>query len=237
MRIAAIIVAATLAIGPQGAPPRGSNPLGLQNAEARAHYDAGMKAAGAKDYDAAERELETAYAIEPNRQLLYALGQLARLSGDCTKAVERFEAYLATDPPATAVEDTEKLIERCRPLVEEPEPEPVPPPRPEPEPPPIVPPTDRQTVPPGPDILGITLTAVGGTLTGVGLGVFGGAFSQQERAQNEPDVAAFEASVRRARAMYWSGIGLASVGAALVIGGIVRLALVKRRRHGSTARR
>jgi uncharacterized membrane protein len=64
----------------------------------------------------------------------------------------------------------------------------------------------------------------------VGFGVFGGAFAQQQRAENEPDVGAFESGVRRARAMYWSGVGLASVGAALAVAGIVRLVIVKRRR-------
>ena len=231
MRIASIILALMLAIGPAR-----EHPAGLQNADARARYDTGMKAAAAKDYAKAERELEAAYAIEPSPALLYALGQLARLGGDCTKAVQRFEAYLETKPPAPAVEDTQQLIDRCKPLVDAPPPEPtpssVPPPEPTPErvePPP-------PSLPPGPDVLGITLTTVGATLAVVGFGVFGGAFAQQARAENEPDVAAFEEGVRRARGMYWTGVGLASVGAAIAIGGVVRLLVVRHRRRVATAR-
>ena len=192
--------------------------MGFENDEALEHFRAGEKAWVDEDYATAKAELEAAHAIEPLPVLLYSLGQLERLLDNCEAAVERFEAYLATDPPEKAVEDTRMNIARCEPFLEEKEEDPPPPPIVEPKPVDSPPPPPQKL-----DALGITLTSVGGVLIGVGFGVFGGSFAQQNSAERQYLAMDFEQRVGRARVMYWTGVGLVGVGAAVAIAGVVRL--------------
>jgi hypothetical protein len=226
MKIVSILLATALASGPTSAPKDAGNPLHIEDEGALRHFTAGMDAWLAEDFAAAQRELEAAYAIEPVPELLYSLGQLARLQGDCTQARARFFAYLETGPSPQAAEDTRINIERCVP--EEPElPEVAPPPEPE-----IGPPIETPPPAPAPrrrDALGITLTVVGSALAITGAGLFGAAFAERRRADEELGVNAFERRVDRSRAEYWSGVGLATVGVAVLAGGIVRLLLVRHR--------
>lgn len=204
-------------------------PAEITDPSAREHFAAGMQAWLAEDYAKAQREMEAAHALDPAPVLLYSLGQLSRLQGDCVKARERFLAFLATDPPEKAATDTRVNLERCK--IDEPEP--VPPPVDEPEP--IVPPP---VAPKKTDALGVALVVSGGVIATAGLGLFGGAFGVRGRANDETDFTAFRKGARRADAMYWSGVALTTVGTALLVGGIVRLVLEKRRvRRSTTARR
>jgi tetratricopeptide (TPR) repeat protein len=229
MRLAAAVLALALAA------PKDANPMGFDNREALAHFRKGEKAWLAEDYATAKAELEAAHDLEPLPVLLYSLGQLERLLENCEAAVQRFEAYLATDPPEKAAEDTRMNIARCEPFIAS-EDEPPPPDVLEPSPPvddePRQPPPQKRTV----DPLGITLTTVGGAVIGIGFGVFGGSFVEQREAEREYGAMDFEQRVGRARTMYWAGVGLVAVGAAVAITGVVRLALVrKRRQSGSLA--
>lgn len=215
-------LSACLAIG---SAPAGEVPV--QGLEAREHFDRGMAAWLGEDYATAHSELELAYELEPAPQLLYALGQLERLQGRCDRAIERFNAYLGTHPSPEAAEDTRVNILRCRAQLPD-----NPPPEPQPQPP-------RPDPPPRPgakaDALGISLTAIGVVAAGVGFGLVGGAFAERRRAQGEFGVNAFERGVRRSRIEYATGLAVASGGVALLIGGIVRLALIRkqnRRKRG-----
>ena len=224
-RLLAVLLSA--ALGSAG-PPTKSLPIELQDEAARAHFSTGMDAWGEKDLATAQRELEAAYAIEAEPQLLYALGQLARLRGDCDRARERFTAYLATNPSEKSAKETRVNMERCTPA----EPEAAAPP-PEPKPPiDTTPPVIDQPPPPKPrpDGLGIGLTTAGSVLAVVGVGLFGGSFVERNRAEDEPAADDFERRVKRSTAEYWSGVALMSVGGALLVGGIVRLVLVRKRR-------
>ncbi|HWB79462.1 MAG TPA: hypothetical protein VG755_31080 [Nannocystaceae bacterium] len=200
-------------------------PSEITNAEARAHFSTGMKAWLADDLATAQRELEAAYAIDDAPVLLYAIGQLERLQGRCDLAREKFVAYLATDPPDAAAEDARANLERCGGA---PTPEP-PPPEPVPESKPDVPPPEPTPQPRRIDRLGIALTVVGSAIAVGGFGVFGAAFAEQKKARDAMDVGGFDRRVQRARIEHATGLTLASVGAALLIGGIVRLALTRRR--------
>lgn len=231
MTLASLVCAAALVVAPA---PR-DNPLGFEDAEALAQFDAAMAAWDADDLATARRLFESAYDLEPKPMLLYSLGQIARLQGDCREATRRLEAFLETDPSAKAEAEARVNIERCAAeLAAEPEPEP----KPEPEPEPRSEPVPEPAPPPRrPDALGITLTAVGSVTTAVGLGLFGSAFAVQGRAEDQRAVDPFERGVRQARAQYWTGIGLTTVGSAVVVGGIIRLIQVRRRSPGATARR
>jgi hypothetical protein len=203
-------------------------PAEITDPSARQHFAAGMQAWLEEDYPRAQRELEAAHALDPVPVLLYSLGQLSRLQGDCVRARERFLAFLDTNPPEAAVTDTRVNLERCK--VAEPEAEPEP----------IAEPVAPQPVAPRRiDALGVALTVSGGVIASVGLGVFGGAFAVRGRANDETSYPAFLRGTRRADAMYWSGVALTTVGTAVLVGGIVRLVMVRKRRvrRSTTARR
>jgi hypothetical protein len=203
-------------------------PAEITDTAAREHFAAGMRAWLDEDYPTAERELQAAYDRDAAPVLLYSLGQLARLQGDCTRARRHFLAFLATDPPEAAAADTRVNLERCQgagieaPL--EPAPEPAPPvdvPAPAPAPQPRA---------KRPDAAALSLTIAGATIASAGIGVFGGSFAVRERANDATDFGDFDRGVRRSDAMHSAGIALMSVGAAVLVGGVVRWIVVGRRR-------
>ncbi len=208
-------------------------PAEITDLAAREHFGLGMDAWLAEDYPRAQRELEAAYALDPAPVLLYSLGQLSRLQGDCVRARERFLAFLETGPPAAAAADTRTNLERCK-LPEptpEPEPEPplveLPPPQPRPQPQP------RRRV----DAVGLSLTLGGGAIAAIGAGLLGAAFASRRDANDATALPAFDDGVQRSRALYAAGFAVLGTGAAVLVGGIVKLALARRRdRTGTTAR-
>lgn len=234
MTLASLVCAAVLALGSVG--PAEDNPLGFEDPAALADFNAAMEAWQVEDYPMAERLLQSAYEREPKPPLLYSMGQLARVQGDCQGATAKFEAFLETGPSAKSEAEARVNLERCAAeleaaaedgTAEEEVGEVI-------APPPVLPPPDDppDVGPRRPDALGISLTAVGGALTVTGLALFGSAFAVQGRAQDESDVDPFERGVARARTRYWTGVGLASVGGAVLVGGIVRLIIVHRRGAG-----
>jgi hypothetical protein len=225
VRLVSIVLSLALAAPPAGDAPE--VPPEITDVSARAHFSAGMTAWLDEDYATAQRELEAAYTSQAVPLLLYSLGQLARVQGDCERAREHFLAYLATDPPARETENTRVNLERCKASVPEPPVAEPPPPKPvaldDPLRPSEPPPRAR------PDGLGIGLTVGGAVLAITGAALFGSAFARQRQAQDESDVDSFERAVRGANAQYWSGVALLSAGGAVLIGGIVRLAIAGRK--------
>jgi len=224
MRLVSLLLSLALAAPPSADAPE--IPAEITDADAREHFSAGMTAWLAEDHATAQRELEAAYASQPVPLLLYSLGQLARLQGDCERAREHFLAYLATDPPPRAAEDTRVNLERCK--TAEVEPAVVEPPPPKPvavDDPPVVAEPRRAR----PDALGLGLTIGGAVLAVTGAALLGTAFARQRSAEDESGVDAFERGVRGANAQYWSGVALMSAGGAILIGGVVRLAITSRR--------
>ena len=229
MKILALVLSLSLVSLPVRAsvePPAAPEvPPEITSPEARAHFSTGMKAWLADDLATAQRELEAAYAIDDAPVLLYAIGQLERLQGRCDLAREKFVAFLATDPPEAAAEDARANLERCggAPTPEPPPPKPVPEPIPD-APQPLPTPAPRRV-----DRVGIALTVVGSAIAAGGLGVFGASFAAQRKAGDATNVGDFDRGLRRARIEHATGLALAGVGAALLIGGIVKLALARRR--------
>lgn len=223
------LACAVALLGPPTTPPPSdaSDPLGFTSPEARAQFEAAMAAWQADDLEVAQRLLESAHALEPKPALLYALGQIARLRGDCATARAHLRAFLDTDPSPTAAAEARVNLERC---AEAPTPDPTPtdaPPEPA-VPPPVEPPAPPPR--PGPDALGIALTAVGAAVAATGVGVGGSAFAVQDRAERERSVLRFEQGVGQARVRYFTGVGLVAAGSAVLVGGVVRLVIARRRR-------
>jgi hypothetical protein len=229
VRLVSLILSLALAAPPAGDAPE--IPAEITDASARSHFSAGMTAWLAEDYATAQRELEAAYASQSVPLLLYSLGQLARLQGDCERAREHFLAYLATNPPPRAAEDTRANLARCDTgpvaTVEPPPPEPVT----VDDPPTAVEPPRARV-----DGLGLGLTIGGAVLAATGAALLGTAFARQRSAEDQASVDDFERGVRGAKAQYWSGVALMSVGGAILIGGVVRLAIAGRKARAGQRR-
>ena len=121
--VATILVATSAA--PAAAQPRrrGSTPsradellrVGL------ARYDAG-------DFAGAVAAFEEGYAVEPRPTFLFAAAQAERRSGDCPRAIELYDRFLATSPSESQAEAARDQRARCEPSLP---PEPVRPAEPE----------------------------------------------------------------------------------------------------------
>jgi tetratricopeptide (TPR) repeat protein len=72
------------------------------------HFDA-------REYRAAAAELRAAIALDPQPRLFYALGQAERLSGECARAIEAYQAFLRTAPTAPQAAAARDNIARCSP--------------------------------------------------------------------------------------------------------------------------
>ena len=81
--------------------------------DARAHFDNGIALFAAKDYDKAIDELLEGYFIDAQPDFLYAIGQVYRVRGDCTRAIGTYKAFLRKAPPVAKAQKARKNIERC----------------------------------------------------------------------------------------------------------------------------
>lgn len=250
MRAAATLIAVALLLVAGGrvrAEPRG------MKAEARVHYERGLKLYERHQYDDAITELRAGLAVDPQPDILYALGQAERRRGNCGRAIEYYEACLGLVKEPAAAAALRVQIERCKVESSEPKEEPAQLPAPTVETPPPVAPAPAPTVAPPPapkpapaptpapaarqparphwthDALGWSLLgagaaagAAGGALMGVAharLDAAGDGYQQYADAQGAPT-------------LWTAGVITVSVGGALVVGGVVRLAVVAaRERH------
>jgi tetratricopeptide (TPR) repeat protein len=253
MRLALVLMLVAL-------PARAEAPLGEKERteRARAHFEMGRAHFNLGEYEAAVREFEEGYRLRPQPLFLYNLGNAARRAGQKKKALEMFRRYLAERPDAPERREVlQRIDELQKELAAEPPPpsppplEPLPPEPPPPEPPPIQPspepiqpsPSPAQPEAPVPvvasrpswrrDWLGATLCAVGGAALlygAVDFGVeypryaaFGSAMTWGEHN------AAFPAA-RDASPHLTADVILMPIGAALVVAGAIRYAVLARRR-------
>ena len=66
--------------------------------EAQGRLDAGLAAYKAQNWEDAIRELEGAYSLDPDPDLLYTLAQAERQGGRCASALGHYRKYLASKP-------------------------------------------------------------------------------------------------------------------------------------------
>src|SRR5262245_470128 len=125
--------------------------------EAKKHVSKATEAHQAGNYDVALTELQAAYALDPQPDLLYAIGQVDVKLGKCDDAIASYEKFLATNPPADAANSAKEAIETCKAQAPPPPPEPTPPPQPAPPPPP----------PPAPE--GSSFDKIGAACVGAGV--------------------------------------------------------------------
>jgi tetratricopeptide (TPR) repeat protein len=77
---------------------------------ARRHFLAGKRAFEAKRYEAALKEFESGYAIDPRPGFLLNMGHASRRMGDLRRARDYYLKFLESDPPASERRTTIALV-------------------------------------------------------------------------------------------------------------------------------
>jgi len=189
-------------------------------ADAQVHLGKAMEAHEKNDFQRAVEELQTAYALDPNPDLLYAIGQVYAKLERCNDAVLYYERYLATKPPAQAMVDTKQAISSC----EKQPPPPPPPPPDQPAPPPVVVAPATQS-PWYKDPVGGALVVTGVASAVIGLALYTGARSDLDAAEDAPNLAEYDDLVDRARSRRTYSVVLVGGGALLIGAGVARYML------------
>jgi tetratricopeptide (TPR) repeat protein len=168
-------------------------------------------------YAEARAEIARAYELDPKRRYLYARARIEQADGHCDVANEFYRRYLDEGPPEVDANAAKRAIAECERRLAEAAPD-----GPDGDPPAPTRPWHR-------DPLAIGLVTSGAAVLVVGTGLFGRAFVEHRDAKRTQDHAEFDRRVRRARVLSPIGITGISLGAALVLGGAVRWAVVRRR--------
>jgi hypothetical protein len=232
-------------------------PPSTEPAEANAWAEADRLSSEGRHEEAA-----SAYAVAFEREgavaILYSWAQAERLSGDCTRALELYERFLAegeTLPPEYETEvmrarwsdmraNAERQQDACRRALEDVAEEP---PSVDPSPPPPAvaleptsPPPPSRATPPRDlpsrerwrrDPVGWSLVGVGAAALATGGALVGVAAWRDDRAEGSGTHQDFLDEVDRALLEQRIGIGLLAAGGAIAVAGAVRLAIVGRGRR------
>lgn len=100
-------------VGPTSAPAEPPWAATLK-ADAREHLDRALNYYSTADYHSAADEFKAAFRLDPNPQLLYALGQAERLGNDCQTAIDVYRAFLRTNPNDRQAALAQKNIDECQ---------------------------------------------------------------------------------------------------------------------------
>ncbi len=251
--LAVVVVAAVALVA---APPAaGAEPPRTMRAEARVHYERGLRLYERRQYDDAIVELRAGLAVDPQPEILYALGQAERRRGHCDRAIEYYQSCLALVKDPVAAAAVKVQIERCN--VEQgdegplqlpaqaapPTPTPPTPTPPTPAAPPAAEPAPTLQAPapvPAPSMPTIVAPppprarwrhdALGLSLIGVGVAAAATGAALFGVAETRLDDAADGyqqyADARGAPTLRAVGIGGLALGGVLVVAGVVRLAVV-----------
>lgn len=215
------------------------------NAEAKAHLERGSELFKNGEFDAAIEEYRKGYAKEEDPVFLYAWAQAELRQEHCTPAVKLYKKYLETNPPEASAEAARSGILECADkLTDDDTPAPSTGPTTAPSEPAVE--TDDAPVdepkPPrekrwSRDPLAASLTAVGIAGVGAGVGVLAAGIVEKNKAP--ATYGEFDTQQARARRMQIAGGVVLGVGAAVLVGGIVRFAILgsraKKQRNGITA--
>jgi tetratricopeptide (TPR) repeat protein len=209
-----------------------AHPARADKAAAKPHVDAGAAAYAAGNYDEASRELERAYALDPDPPLLYARAQALRRGGRCSDAIALYREFIATNPSDQQIQAARTGLETCeQQVVDEKPPEPVlvtePPPLPPPSPAETAQPPAHETPRWYTDRIGGGL-AIGGTVA-IGVGI--GFLIASSRSRDDARHAEFRADAvdHLDDATFQRRIGIVAIGAgaALLAGGVLRYSSVR----------
>jgi tetratricopeptide (TPR) repeat protein len=204
-----VLVAALIAL------PLSASAGPKEKAEAQTHIQKATEAHEAGSYDVALVELEAAYGLDPQPDLLYAIGQVQTKLNNCPVAITYYEKFLATKPAAEPTAAANEAINTCKTqMATAPQPEPTPDQQPvaPPEPPPPPPPEPRKF-----DVIGTTLVGLGVLSTVVGVVMYSSAVNDLDDAENAPTYQEHESLVddahsKRTYAVIFTAAGVAAIG-------------------------
>ena len=215
-------------------------------AEAKQHVDRAMELHEQGKFAQALDELKTAFSLDPKPELLYAMGQLHVLLGQCPQATTYYQRYLATKPDPNTANAAIEAIEVCK---TNPPPVAADVPAPAGDNPPVPPVIDKPSssdnlAPRSPKPEGASERAwygdyvadalVGGGVAAglVGIFEYRSAVQDRDRADTATDFQRYVDLVDRAHSQRATAIVFGAVGAALVAAGGLHYVLTDRRaRH------
>lgn len=185
----------------------------------------------AGDYEAAASAAAEAHAATGDPKFLYAQAQAERFGGRCDLAVEHYRTFITLVPSSAATLAAQDNIAECEALLAAaPAPAPVEPLGPA-EPEPAALPVDA-TPPPrhwARDPVGGVLVGVGVVTLAVGGGLYGKAKADERAAMRATDVVEYGDRIDSAYTLSRAGVSVMIIGGALVVGGVVRWAVLARR--------
>lgn len=216
---------------------------------AKVQFDKGVAAYKKSDFAAASVAFDKSLALEVDLETLFAYAQAERKQGHCDKASELYVKLLAMKMPAQNKAVVKDQLEECKRIIAdeaaaaeqariaaahvEPEP-PQPPPQPAPPPEPATPvhlvEAHREPAtlvvshPWYTDAAGDTMVLVGIVGLAAGAGLLVSAHSAEAQSKTAVDYDRFQALDDKASSRGVYGVVASSVGAALVIGGVIRYA-------------
>lgn len=220
--------------------------LADRKSEAKAHIEQAMIHHGNNRFVEALADLEAAYQLDPEPDLLFAIGQVNVKLGRCVDAVSYYERFLATRPEAGPAAATREAIMVCKTkIAKDARSEPRPEPEPDPEADPAPDPEPEVATRPGPDTLEPEpqpprvdtpdgprpwyKDPIGGALVGGGVvaGVVGilfyrSATADLDRAESADTYEQSEDLIERAEGSRTIGAIAGATGLVLVAGGVVR---------------
>jgi tetratricopeptide (TPR) repeat protein len=184
--------------------------------EAQTHVANATQAHQQGKFDVALSELEAAFALDPQPDLLYAIAQVHTKLDNCPVAISFYERFLESKPPAEAQTAATEAITLCRtklasvsaPVDQPPQEQPMVQPTPPPPPPP---PAHRF------DAIGTTLVGLGVVSTVVGVVMYSTAISKLDDAERartyfDHEVLVDDAHSKRTLAVVFGVGGVAAIG-------------------------
>jgi tetratricopeptide (TPR) repeat protein len=209
-------------------------------ADAKEHIAKASAAHDAGKLDVALAELNIAYTLDPQPDLLYAIAQVHVQLGQCPLAITFYKRFLATHPSDDAVAVVNEAIHTCEtkppPAIEAPPPEPVaaPPPQPAPiAPAPVAIAVDQPAF--YTDVIGDVLVGAGLVAGIAGVVEYASARSALGDADHASTYAASQSLVDSAHTRRDVSLGLGVGGAVLIGAGVVHYVLHRREAAGGVA--
>jgi tetratricopeptide (TPR) repeat protein len=181
--------------------------------EAKKHIAAATEAHQAEKYDVALTELQAAYDLDPQPDLLYAIGQVQVKLNNCPEAIMSYEKFLESKPATEPASAANEAITTCREQLAA-QPPPPPPPDPVPQP---APPRPPESKPFYKDVLGDALVGVGVAAATGGVVFYLGARGKLDDAEKAATYAEHEKLVGEAKsqrniAVLLGGVGVVAIG-------------------------
>lgn len=182
-----------------------------------------------QQYAEAAQAFAEAYEQDPKVSFLYARAQAERLAGRCDVAVQYYDRFLASGPPAEAAKDAKDNRARCTAT----DPPPVPPPKVKPSAADEPVNGDRPRRKWARDAAGGVLVALGSVTTVIGASLIAFASTRDGTATSAPNEGEYLTRKHAARIQHRVGIAATAVGGAMLIAGITRWAVLASRERKS----